>query len=71
MDRAAASSLHSQGKMALRASPGSLEVSSRRDWDVSSCVGIFLASRSAHLPLCEHASTRHTLMQPKVKSQKN
>lgn len=46
MDRAAASSLQSRGKMALRAPPGSLEVSSRRDWDVSSCVGIFLAGRS-------------------------
>ena len=71
MGRAAASSLQSQGKVALRESLGSLKVPSRRDWDVTSCVGIFLASRSGGLPLCLHASPWHALMWLKVEYQKN
>lgn len=43
---AAASSFQSQGKMALRETLGSLEVSSRReDWNITLSVGICLASR--------------------------
>ena len=45
MDRAAASSLHSRGKMALRASPGSLEVSSRRNWGCLFLCGYLLSQQ--------------------------
>lgn len=38
--------------MALRESFGTLEVSFGRDWNVTSSMDVFLASRSGDLPLC-------------------